>query len=203
MPSATEKRQTRLTFSPALAPDDVNGSLSIAITNSTSTNNTPIPTRRTSKTSPLLALSDDDKAVKHIAHAHAPVGAARPPNSRKRPATALADATTPDTRPPTKITVTQPHGELLTITNGVSAPLGIRADDVPSARSTPRPGSAGKLAPAASSASSTDKRSLRSHDGGSRLKSDLATYFSSYDDIIAGVPKAAGTCSETHWVELV
>jgi hypothetical protein len=198
--SATEKRQTRLNFPPALAPDDVNGSLSIAITNSTSSNNTPIPTRRTPKTSPLLALGDDDKAVKPIAHAHAPVvGAARPPHSRKRPATVLADATTPDTRPPTKITVTQPHGELLTITNGVSAPLGVHADDVPSARSTPRPGSAGKLAPA----SSTDKRSLRSHDGGSRLKSDLATYFSSYDDIIAGVPKAAGMCSETHWVELV
>jgi hypothetical protein len=30
---------------------------------------------------------------------------------------------------------------------------------------------------------------LRSHDGGSRLKSDLATYFANYDDIIAGLPE--------------
>lgn len=67
------------------------------------------------------------------------------------------------TRPPTKPAVTQPQGGLLRIANGVS--------------STPRP--------------ATDKRSLRSHDGGSRLKSDLATYFSSYGDIIAGVPKPA------------
>ncbi|KAF1912661.1 something about silencing, SAS, complex subunit 4-domain-containing protein, partial [Ampelomyces quisqualis] len=78
-------------------------------------------------------------------------------------------------RPPAKLAVPQPHGELLRVTNGVSAPLDMDGDDVASARSTPRP--------------ATDKRSLRSHDGGSRLKSDLATYFSSYDDIIAGVPK--------------
>jgi hypothetical protein len=184
---AATERQTRLTLSPGLAPDDAaHHSLS------SSTSTAAVSTRRTSKGSTLLALGDDEKSVRHITQT--PIRAAPPARtlSRKRPATALAaDATTPDTRPPTKITVTQPHGQLLRITNGVPAPLDIDADDVPSARSTPRPGSAGKLAPA----SSTDKRSLRSHDGGSRLKSDLAVYFSSYDDIIAGVPKAAGTCA--------
>lgn len=188
--SATERR-TRLTLSPALAPEDVHAnhnSTSISGTSGTS----PISTRRTSKGNTLLALGDDEKPVKLATHAPSSAAPAARTSSRKRSATALADATTPDTRPPTKITVTQPHGELLRITNGVSAPLGIDADEVPSARSTPRPGSAGKLAPAASGPSSTDKRSLRSHDGGSRLKSDLATYFASYDDIIAGVPKAAG-----------
>jgi hypothetical protein len=163
---AAPERPTRL--SPALTPDDAAHSTAAAVS-----------TRRTSKGSALLALGDDEKSVRHITQT--------PLRSRKRPAAALAaDATTPDTRPPTKITVTQPHGQLLRITNGVAAPLAMAADDVPSAGSTPRPDSAGKP---------TDKRSLRSHDGGSRLKSDLAVYFASYDDIIAGVPKAAGTCA--------
>ncbi|KAH7076391.1 something about silencing, SAS, complex subunit 4-domain-containing protein [Paraphoma chrysanthemicola] len=171
---SSSERRTRLTLSPAAAPDDHRP------------NSTIIATRRSSKGSALLALGDDERAVKQPTHT--PIRPAPPVRtaSRKRPATALADHATPDTRPPTKITVTQPHGELLRITNGVSAPLGIAADDVPSTRSTPRPGSAGKLTPAGGP---QDKRSLRSHDGGSRLKSDLATYFSSYDDIIAGVPK--------------
>ena len=194
VPSATGngERQTRLNFQPIRrAPDDAPpNSTSTAPPNSTSTTPPSIATRRTSKGNQLLALGDDEKSVKQIALTPPrPPAAAAPPvrtNSRKRP---LADATTPDTRPPTKITVTQPHDELLRITNGVSAPLGIDADDVPSAASTPRPGSAEKLP-----ASSTDKRSLRSHDGGSRLKSHLAIYFYNYDDIIAGVPKEDGRC---------
>ena len=183
------QRQTRLNFLPVSRDDP----------NAQHTNNTA---RRSSRSGPLLALADDEKAVKQITHT--PAKAAPPArtgtNSRKRPAAALEpDAT--DTRPPTKIVVTQPHGELQRITNGVAAPLGIHADDVPSARSTPRPGSSGKLAapsvavpaPASTASSqSQDKRSLRSHDGGSRLKSDLVIYFSNYDDIIAGVPKADG-----------
>lgn len=39
---------------------------------------------------------------------------------------------------------------------------------------------------------SEDSRSLRSKTGGSRLKSDLATYFPAFDDIIAGVPQPPG-----------
>ncbi|KAL8692527.1 MAG: hypothetical protein Q9218_002472 [Villophora microphyllina] len=34
-----------------------------------------------------------------------------------------------------------------------------------------------------------DKRSLRSHDGGSRFKSDLALYFADYDEILTDEPK--------------
>lgn len=181
MRPSSELRQTRLTFAP-VAPEDAHR------------NNTTISTRRTSRTSPLLALADDDKPVKQIAHTPT-----RPPlpartNSRKRPAAALSpDAI--DTRPPTKVTVTQPHGELLRTTNGVTASIGIDADDVHSGRSTPRPGSAGKLAVPAPGSTSQDKRSLRSHDGGSRLKSDLPTYFANYDDIIAGLPKPSGRFS--------
>ncbi|KAH7399662.1 something about silencing, SAS, complex subunit 4-domain-containing protein [Pyrenochaeta sp. MPI-SDFR-AT-0127] len=177
---ASTERRSRLTLSP-VAPDDAHR------------NNTAVTTRRTSRTGPLLALAADDKPVQQLSFT--PAKQQAPPtriaNSRKRSATALTpDAT--DTRPPTKITVTQPHGELLRITNGVATPLGIDADDVRSGTSTPRPGSSGKLTvPAPGSSTSQDKRSLRSHDGGSRLKSDLATYFSNYDDIIAGAPKPA------------
>ncbi|KAI4676664.1 uncharacterized protein J4E84_009499 [Alternaria hordeiaustralica] len=186
---SSNERQTRLNFLP-VSRDDAHPQAQ------RNHNHAPVATRRASKSGPLLARADDDGAVKPVAHTPAKPPPPARTSSRKRPATALEpDAT--DTRPPTKITVTQPHGELLRITNGVAAPLGIDADDVPSARSTPRPGSSGKLAappavPApASTASSTttDKRSLRSHDGGSRLKSDLAVYFANYDDIIAGVPK--------------
>lgn len=151
--------------------------------------NTAVSTRRSSKSGPLLVLGDDEKTVKEIVPS--PVRPAPPrASSRKRPA--LDDA--PETRPPTKVLVQQPHGELVRITNGVQTLLGIDADDVPSGRSTPRPNSAGKLAVPAPAADpkSKDRRSLRSSDGGSRLKSDLAVYFSSYDDIIAGLPKPSG-----------
>lgn len=187
-PRPSTDRRTRLTLSPVLAPDDVHRSA----------NHTTISTRRSSKNGLLLALGDDEKSVKQIRLAPAKAAPLARTLSRKRPATAL-DPDAVDTRPPTKITVTQPHGELLRTTNGVSAPLGIAVDDVSSARSTPRPGSAGKLTPA-SGPQSQDKRSLRSHDGGSRLKSDLAIYFSSYDDIIAGVQKPAGMSLVLHWL---
>ena len=37
-----------------------------------------------------------------------------------------------------------------------------------------------------------DKRSLRSHDGGSRSKSELALYFHNYDEIVSIEPKVPG-----------
>jgi hypothetical protein len=40
---------------------------------------------------------------------------------------------------------------------------------------------------------SEEARALRSKAGGSRLKSDLATYFPNYEDIIAGVSRESGT----------
>jgi len=149
-----------------------------------------IPTRSSSRT------SSDDRS-KPNAKATKPVDSSRP-GTRKRAAastSALADATPSDARPPTKVTVTQPHGQLLRITNGVPKQLGIEPYLVPSGASTPKPNGAGLAVPTSAlqpQPVSSDKRSLRSHDGGSRLKSDLATYFSSYDDIIAGVEKAPG-----------
>ena len=40
--------------------------------------------------------------------------------------------------------------------------------------------------------SPNDKRSLRSHDGCSRSKSELALYFPNYDDLVSIEPKKAG-----------
>ncbi|KAH8725358.1 something about silencing, SAS, complex subunit 4-domain-containing protein [Phaeosphaeriaceae sp. PMI808] len=161
--------------------------------NTTLSTRLPSTTKASNVTS--LGLGDDERPVKQIKHSHShshahsqtqthththahtytPIETKAPPNNR-----------TSSRRPPTKIAVTQPHGELLAITNGVSAP-GVDADDVQlqSGQSTPRP----SHLQSQSQSQSQDKRSLRSHDGGSRLKSDLAVYFSSYDDIIAGVPK--------------
>ncbi|KAF2649321.1 hypothetical protein K491DRAFT_669161 [Lophiostoma macrostomum CBS 122681] len=154
-----------------------------------------VSTRRASRGAPLLAL-DNEKPSKVVASQRPAnsAGLART-SSRKRPATALnaADATSDTARPPTKVTVTQPHGHLVRITNGVPAALGIAADDVPSGVWTPKTNGApaALTVPAQTPATQTqDKRSLRSHDGGSRMKSDLAIYFSNYDDVIAGVPKS-------------
>lgn len=172
---AAPERPTRLTLSPG-ALDDAH---------------TTISTRRTSRSGPLLELDNDEKPVTRLNSSPPKPGLPARTTSKKRPAAALSpDATDP--RPPTKITVTQPHGELLRITNGVAAPLGIDADAVPSTTPTPRPSSSAGKQPGPASTTSQDKRSLRSHDGGSRLKSDLAIYFFNYDDVIAGVPQPPG-----------
>ena len=38
-----------------------------------------------------------------------------------------------------------------------------------------------------------EKRTLRSHDGGSRSKSELAQYFPNFDEIVSNEPKEVGT----------
>ncbi|PVI08076.1 hypothetical protein DM02DRAFT_608181 [Periconia macrospinosa] len=194
---ATERRVQRLNSSrspPAAPPSAASPSASSIFEVEHDENKSSLrhtATRRTSRNPSLLPPHDDVIPQNTTATATTP-----PRSSRKRPASAIEDATT-DARPPTKVTVTQPHGELFRITNGVPTSLGIGADDVPSGLSTPTASGAVPprlAAPAQTSQQtgtpSTDKRSLRSHDGGSRLKSDLATYFSGYDDIIAGVEKS-------------
>lgn len=44
--------------------------------------------------------------------------------------------------------------------------------------------------------SQSDKRSLRSHDGCSRSKSELALYFPNYDELVSIEPKEPGTTSD-------
>jgi hypothetical protein len=51
-----------------------------------------------------------------------------------------------------------------------------------------------KKAPQPKSTRDTEKRSLRSHDGGSRSRSELSLYFPNYEDLISNEPKEPGTC---------
>ncbi|KAF2498688.1 hypothetical protein BU16DRAFT_579773 [Lophium mytilinum] len=110
-------------------------------------------------------------------------------NARKRPQPSL-DAPAGRSKPPTKVSVAQPHTGLLQTTNGVQTVLPLRDDDIHSGRSTPQTNGEGSLlAVPSTSRNKQDKRTLRSQDGGSRLKSDLSIYFPNYDDIIADAPK--------------
>ncbi|KAK8233262.1 something about silencing, SAS, complex subunit 4-domain-containing protein, partial [Phyllosticta capitalensis] len=106
-------------------------------------------------------------------------------------ATPIANSDHP--RPPTEVTVTQPHSALPQATNGVQSSLNVAYGQIPSAVATPRPEQRVVPAPGPASAQSQDKRSLRSHDGGSRLKSDLAIYFPNYDEVISGTERKTGT----------
>lgn len=97
--------------------------------------------------------------------------------------------------PPTKVTVAQPHGQLLETLNGVRTTLNIDEDEVSrresgirSLEKVPEPipqpaNSAGK------GEKKEEKRTLRSHDEGPRLKSELATYFPDYEDVVFGVER--------------
>ncbi|KAK8203693.1 something about silencing, SAS, complex subunit 4-domain-containing protein [Phyllosticta capitalensis] len=107
--------------------------------------------------------------------------------SRGKRATPIANSDHP--RPPTEVTVTQPHSALPRATNGVQSSLNVAHGQIPSAVATPRPEQRVVPAPGPASAQSQDKRSLRSHDGGSRLKSDLAIYFPNYDEVISGTER--------------
>lgn len=91
-------------------------------------------------------------------------------------------------RPPTKVAVTNPRGQLVQTVNGVETDLTINASSVPTPESTPK----SFIARDASAPQSQDKRVLRSQDGGSRLKSDLSIYFPNYEDVIYGAQAEEG-----------
>jgi hypothetical protein len=95
--------------------------------------------------------------------------------------------------PPTRLTVTQPHGGLLETVNGVRVRLNITDDDLSSKAPTPRPESI--IARASSTGRPQEARSLRSKDGGSRIKSELAIYFGNYDEIINDAPRTPGNAN--------
>lgn len=97
-------------------------------------------------------------------------------------------------RPPAKLFVARPHGGVFQAVNGVHTALGVRDDDLASLVSTPRTGE-GESPPSVGQPvgrPKEDKRTLRSQDGGSRLKSDLSIYFPNYDDVITDAPRNSG-----------
>ena len=95
-------------------------------------------------------------------------------------------------RSATKITVTQPHSQLLRSTNGLKRRLEVDEDGIASQASTPRPDSPNGLKTPADSASKAESRSLRSKHAASRLKSELSKFFPEYDDIMNDVPESPG-----------
>lgn len=105
----------------------------------------------------------------------------------------LSDSDPPPPKPPTKLTVTQPHGAIVQTTNGVRTHLNLTQAGFNSESSTPRPDGGSNGTPKPVGSSSKETRTLRSKDGGSRIKSDLAIYFASFDDIISDAPKPPGT----------
>ena len=98
-------------------------------------------------------------------------------------------------KPPTRVTVTQPHGRLLQNLNGVQTLLDAEEDELSlptSGITTPKLQRLPKttLHPYSppQPAKQDDKRSLRSHDEGPRVKSELAIYFPNYEEIIFDAP---------------
>lgn len=98
-------------------------------------------------------------------------------------------------KPPTRVSVAQPHGKLVETVNGVRSVLDVDEDELSqphSGASTPKPIRLSRAAvqPAtAPPAKQEDKRTLRSQDDGPKLKSELAIYFPNYEDVIFDAPK--------------
>lgn len=98
---------------------------------------------------------------------------------------AFAKSNTP--QPPSRVTIQQPHGPLLQTINGVRTTLDADEDEL--LRPSPKPERIPQRAtrspqPAPPPQKQEDKRTLRSQDDGPRLKSELATYFPNYEDVI-------------------
>ncbi|KAF2772046.1 hypothetical protein EJ03DRAFT_334272 [Teratosphaeria nubilosa] len=97
-------------------------------------------------------------------------------------------------KPPVQVTVTQPHGQLVETLNSVRTALDVDQDDLNNAtpanrtpsRAAPRPETKPIVKPPEKK---EEKRTLRSQDEGPRLKSELATYFSNYEDVMFDAPK--------------
>jgi len=118
---------------------------------------------------------------------------ARKPTRSHPPPRPSAAADRRPPKPPTKVTIAQPHGGLLETVNGVRARLNITEDDLSSKAPTPRLESINGHA--TSSGWPQEARSLRSKDGGSRIKSELAIYFGNYDEIINDAPRTPGNAN--------
>ena len=92
-------------------------------------------------------------------------------------------------RPPVHLTLAEPHGPLLETTNGVRKTLNVHQDLLAAGTS---PASTPDSASQRGTRKTSERRSLRSHDDGPRLKSELAVYFPNYEDIIYDAPREPG-----------
>ncbi|CAD0082393.1 unnamed protein product [Aureobasidium vineae] len=146
------------------------------------------PPSHLSSTSPQ-PLPDDNEAVESPAPSDRPAKRLKLTLKGPKLAAVPADvgdtnATIPSPRPPVKLTLSEPHGPLLQTTNGVRTSLSVTEDLIP-ANTSPSATPAPALNPSQRQTRKTsERRSLRSHDEGPRLKSELAVYFPNYEDII-------------------
>nr|POF19887.1 hypothetical protein CFP56_52136 [Quercus suber] len=94
-------------------------------------------------------------------------------------------------KPAIKFTVTQPHGQLLDGINETRRPLEVSGVAVagPTARESATSFAQRAGTRSAAHKKKEEKRTLRSQDDGPRIKSELATYFSNYEDVMFDVPK--------------
>ena len=112
-------------------------------------------------------------------------------------------------RPPTKLTEAQPHGKVVQTTNGVQTTLNLTAGGLRLSggsrtitaevsqgegpqRETPHTETTHRETPQRETRKAADRRSLRSHGEGPRLKSELAVYFPDYEEVIYDAPKEPG-----------
>lgn len=108
-------------------------------------------------------------------------------------AAAAAGAESP-IQPPNKVTLAEPHGQLIETVNGVRAELNITHDDAVGegerdAVDTPSKAAVTSRpvleAEPVGKRKKEERRSLRSRDDGPRLKSELAPYFANFEDIMS------------------
>lgn len=154
------------------------------------------PPSKLSSTSPH-PLPDDNQAGESPAQGDRPAKRLKLTLKGPKLAAVPADvgdtnATIPSPRPPVKLTLSEPHGPLLQTTNGVRKPLSVTEDSIP-ASTSPSATTASALNPSQRQTRKTsERRSLRSHDEGPRIKSELAVYFPNYEDIIYDSNKEPG-----------
>ena len=107
-----------------------------------------------------------------------------------------AAATTP-IQPPNRVTLTEPHGQLIETVNGVRSGLDITEDDALEEAEKEEIDTPSKAFHASEPIPTTqpvekrkkeERRSLRSRDDGPRLKSELAVYFGNYEEIMFEAP---------------
>lgn len=159
-----------------------------------------VPTRRKTRASDHDHSSSSDELARPLTSKRKLTSASSTVRAqpRRKAATPASDLKTDPPRPPTGATVTQERKSQQKLVNGArkKGKASIEKDNALSDRtkykpadSEEKPGRKVWKAPIAQ-----DKRTLRSQDGGTRVKSDLAIYFSNYDDIINDAPEQPGRC---------
>ncbi len=158
----------------------------------TASEKTDLPTTRGTKRARENASSNNNEehsiAKRPRLRAQAKPRAAR----AAAPARAAKTPASPPNKPPTKIIFSEP-GTISRATNGVRATLDdttnttqCATDEAPRVNGGVKPSNKGKKS------EQSDKRTLRSQNGGSRSKSELALYFPNYEEMISNEPKQAG-----------